>query len=163
GGTLPFSSETADEVLNKAYKNYSLLLHDRSFGIHNPGYIERLLDDSIAQVEHLDNLRLTAFTVQPGNQSVTVSWTTDYENGIDSFSLYRAESEHGQYRLLSGSETTAAGSAAVGTDYHYTDTGLANRTTYYYKLKDRDSEGKETMHGPLQAKPRLKYIFSKDE
>ncbi len=51
GGTLPFIKDTATEDLNNAYKNYSLILHDRSFGIHNPRYIERLLDDSIDAVE----------------------------------------------------------------------------------------------------------------
>lgn len=51
GGTLPFIEETKKETLNKAYINYKLVLHDRSFGIHNPGYIERLLDDSILQVQ----------------------------------------------------------------------------------------------------------------
>ena len=48
GGTLPFVHEIEGEILDKAYLNYKLILHDRSFGIHNPGYIERLLDDSIA-------------------------------------------------------------------------------------------------------------------
>ncbi len=50
GGTLPFIYETEDDVLDKAYVNYKLVLHDRSFGIHNPGYIEKLLDDSISNI-----------------------------------------------------------------------------------------------------------------
>jgi hypothetical protein len=54
GGTLPFMNETEEESVEKAYLNYKLILHDRSFGIHNPGYIERLLDDSIAMVEDAD-------------------------------------------------------------------------------------------------------------
>ncbi len=52
GGSLPFINDTDDEVLGKAYLNYKLILHDRSFGIHNPGYIERLLDDSIEAVSN---------------------------------------------------------------------------------------------------------------
>jgi predicted CXXCH cytochrome family protein len=52
GGTLPFINESSLQVFEKAYTNYKLVLHDRSFGIHNPGYIERLLDDSIAQAEN---------------------------------------------------------------------------------------------------------------
>jgi hypothetical protein len=54
GGTLPFINETEDEIMEKAYLNYKLILHDRSFGIHNPGYIERLLDDSISRVQDAD-------------------------------------------------------------------------------------------------------------
>jgi predicted CXXCH cytochrome family protein len=53
GGTLPFIHDTADQILDKAYLNYKLILHDRSFGIHNPGYIERLLDDSIDAVNSI--------------------------------------------------------------------------------------------------------------
>jgi len=47
GGTLPFIDGAIAQTLENAYLNYRLILHDRSFGIHNPGYVERLLDDSI--------------------------------------------------------------------------------------------------------------------
>jgi hypothetical protein len=54
GGTLPFINETETNTLENAYLNYKLILHDRSFGVHNPGYIERLLDDSIAALSDSD-------------------------------------------------------------------------------------------------------------
>jgi len=50
GGTLPFIDEADRQTLEHAYLNYKLILHDRSFGIHNPGYAERLLQDSIDAV-----------------------------------------------------------------------------------------------------------------
>lgn len=78
GGTLPFINETADEVLNKAYKNYSLILHDRSFGIHNPQYIKRLLDESIAAVKDTDSIYLLSFMAEPFRNMVNITWTTDY-------------------------------------------------------------------------------------
>jgi predicted CXXCH cytochrome family protein len=53
GGTLPFVNDTETQVLEHAYTNYKLILQDRSFGIHNPGYTERLLDDSIAAVQEV--------------------------------------------------------------------------------------------------------------
>ena len=53
GGTLPFINDTETKVLENAYLNYKLILQDRSFGIHNPGYTERLLDDSIAAVQEV--------------------------------------------------------------------------------------------------------------
>jgi hypothetical protein len=53
GGTLPFISDTETKTLENAYLNYKLILHDRSFGVHNPGYIERLLDDSIAAISDI--------------------------------------------------------------------------------------------------------------
>ena len=47
GGTLPFIDDADRQTLENAYLNYKLILHDRSFGIHNPGYAERLIQDSI--------------------------------------------------------------------------------------------------------------------
>ena len=52
GSNLPFINEDDEETLKHAYLNYSLILNDRSFGVHNPGYIKRLLDDSIGVVEN---------------------------------------------------------------------------------------------------------------
>ncbi len=54
GGTLPFIDGAIAQTLENAYLNYRLILHDRSFGIHNPGYIERLLNDSIAEIADTD-------------------------------------------------------------------------------------------------------------
>jgi hypothetical protein len=50
GGTIPFEDDP-DNVLENAYTNYKLILHDRSYGIHNPDYVKALLNDSIDSVE----------------------------------------------------------------------------------------------------------------
>ena len=49
GGTLPFDEDPA-LVLESAYLNYKLVRNDRSWGIHNPPYVRKLLDDSIESV-----------------------------------------------------------------------------------------------------------------
>ena len=49
GGTVPFPNDTFD-VLENAYTNYKLMLNDRSWGIHNTGYIKKLLQDSIDSI-----------------------------------------------------------------------------------------------------------------
>lgn len=49
GGTLPFDDDP-ELILENAYTNYKLVMNDRSWGIHNPKYVEALLDDSIASV-----------------------------------------------------------------------------------------------------------------
>jgi len=51
GGTVPFLDDP-DEILEHAYTNYKLILHDRSYGIHNPGYVLKLLQDSINDVKN---------------------------------------------------------------------------------------------------------------
>ena len=50
GGTVPFLNDF-NNVLENAYTNYKLVLNDRSWGIHNPGYVEKLLQDSIDSIE----------------------------------------------------------------------------------------------------------------
>ncbi len=50
GGTVPFEDDPA-LVLENAYTNYKLIKNDRSWGIHNPQYVRKLLADSIAAVE----------------------------------------------------------------------------------------------------------------
>ncbi len=37
-------------VLENAYTNYKLVKNDRSWGVHNPRYVGKLLADSIASV-----------------------------------------------------------------------------------------------------------------
>ncbi|KKM11474.1 hypothetical protein SY88_08655 [Clostridiales bacterium PH28_bin88] len=49
GGTLPFDDDP-DLVLENAYINYKLVKNDRSWGIHNVKYVDKLLDDSIRSV-----------------------------------------------------------------------------------------------------------------
>ena len=50
GGTLPFDDDPA-LVLENAYTNYKLVMNDRSWGVHNPQYVRKLLADSMAAVE----------------------------------------------------------------------------------------------------------------
>jgi hypothetical protein len=50
GGTVPFLDDP-DGTLENAYTNYKLILNDRSLGIHNPGYVIKLLQDSISSIK----------------------------------------------------------------------------------------------------------------
>ena len=52
GGTVPFLDDP-DEILENAYTNYKLFVNDRSYGIHNPGYTRKLLQDSIDSVKQM--------------------------------------------------------------------------------------------------------------
>ena len=51
GGTVPFLDDP-DNILENAYTNYKLIVNDRSKGIHNPGYIKKLLQDSIDSINN---------------------------------------------------------------------------------------------------------------
>jgi len=50
GGTVPFTDDPG-LALENAYTNYKLVKNDRSWGVHNPKYVRKLLADSIAAVE----------------------------------------------------------------------------------------------------------------
>ncbi|MCX5902310.1 MAG: hypothetical protein NTV89_02310 [Proteobacteria bacterium] len=52
GGTVPFLNDQGN-ILEHAYTNYKLFVNDRSYGIHNPGYTRKLLQDSIDSVKQL--------------------------------------------------------------------------------------------------------------
>ena len=51
GGTVEFLDDP-NLVLENAYTNYKLIANDRSRGIHNPGYIKKLLQDSINSINN---------------------------------------------------------------------------------------------------------------
>lgn len=57
GGTVPFLDDP-DKILEHAYTNYKLFVNDRSYGIHNPGYTKKLLQDSIASVQSYQRSKL---------------------------------------------------------------------------------------------------------
>ncbi len=52
GGTLPFDNDPK-LILENAYTNYKLIGNDRSFGVHNPAYTLKLLEDSIKSVKKM--------------------------------------------------------------------------------------------------------------
>ena len=47
---MPFLDDPA-LVLENAYTNYKLIVNDRSKGVHNPGYVKKLLQDSIQSIK----------------------------------------------------------------------------------------------------------------
>jgi len=53
GVTVPFLDDP-NMVLENAYTNYKLIMNDRSFGIHNPGYVKKLLQDSLNAVKSME-------------------------------------------------------------------------------------------------------------
>ncbi len=80
GGSLPFINDSELRAYENAYLDYKLVLHDRSFGIHNPGYIERLLDDSITGMQE-------AFICPPD---------LDCDRKVDIFDLLTMKNEYGR-------------------------------------------------------------------
>lgn len=106
-------------------------------------------------------ITLASFEVKPGNNTVSLVWATESEIDNAGFNLYRAETKEGEYTKINDALIPAQGSPTQGASYEFTDDGLQNRKTYYYKLEDIDVNGIATFHGPVSATPRLIYGIGK--
>jgi fibronectin type 3 domain-containing protein len=76
-----------------------------------------------------------------GNGSVALSWTAS--SGATSYSIYRG--------TTAGGEGTTP--VATTTTNSYTDTGLTNGTTYYYKVSATNSAGTSAQSSEVSATP----------
>ena len=104
---------------------------------------------------------LTAFTAQPRNGAIVLSWETAAEVDNAGFNLYRATAAGGPYEKINAVILPARGTAVSGARYMFRDARVRNRTTYHYRLEDVDLDGASTMHGPVSATPRLVHRFLK--
>ena len=82
----------------------------------------------------------TNLTASPGNAQAVLSWTAS--SGATSYNVYRGTS--------SGSETSFATGITTTT---YTNTGLTNGTTYYYKVAAVNSAGTSGLSNEASATP----------
>ena len=89
-----------------------------------------------------------SLTATGGNASVSLSWTAPSSNGgsaITGYNVYRATS--------AGAEgTTPVATHVTGTTF--TDTGLANGTTYFYTVAAVNAVGTSPQSGEASATPR---------
>ena len=83
----------------------------------------------------------TGLAATAGNASVALAWTAS--TGATSYNIYRGTAPGGE------------GATAVATtaSTSYTDTGLANGTTYYYKVSATNGGGTSAQSSEVSAKP----------
>jgi fibronectin type 3 domain-containing protein len=83
----------------------------------------------------------TSLVATGGNASVVLSWTASA--GATSYNIYRGTTSGGE------------GSTPVGTatSNSFTDTGLTNGTTYYYKVSATNSAGTSAQSSEVSATP----------
>ena len=84
----------------------------------------------------------TGLSATAGNGQVALSWTASA--GATSYSVYRSTSSGGE-----GMSSIAAGISSTA----FTDTGLANGTSYFYKVAAVNSAGVSVQSAEVAAKP----------
>ena len=87
----------------------------------------------------------TLNSATPGNGTVALGWSAPGSNGgsaITGYKVYRGTASGGETLLTTLSNVTS-----------FTDTGLTNGTTYYYKVSALNSVGESVASNELSAKP----------
>ncbi|HEU5263108.1 MAG TPA: fibronectin type III domain-containing protein, partial [Gaiellaceae bacterium] len=88
----------------------------------------------------------SSLSASPGDATVSLSWSAPSFDGGSPITGYRI------YRGTSPNPTTAL-TPDLGVQTSYTDTGLANGTTYYYKVSALNANGVGVPSGQAQATP----------
>jgi fibronectin type 3 domain-containing protein len=91
-----------------------------------------------------------ALTASGGNGSVSLSWNVPADNGgspVTGYNVYRGSSP--------GGEDTSKPVATGVTATNYTDTGVTNGTTYYYKVAAVNSVGTSPQSSEAFATPNV--------
>ena len=96
-------------------------------------------------------VKLSSFTASSENGVVTLEWITESEVDNLGFHVYRALSERGPYEKITAERIQGAGSSATKHEYTFTDEGLTEGVTYWYRLEDVAFDGTRTMHGPISV------------
>ena len=83
-----------------------------------------------------------SFTAKPQGQTVVIEWKTWMEFDNTGFNLYRSENKDADYIKINDSfiPTKSPGPYSGGA-YTLTDTAVADRTKYYYRLETVDAKG----------------------
>lgn len=97
-------------------------------------------------------VEMLSFNAQQEQNHVLLSWETGSEIDTAGFHLWRADSEDGEYSMITGSLILSEGSPNQGAQYSYLDENVIWGKTYFYLLEDIDLNGENTFHGPISVK-----------
>ncbi len=89
----------------------------------------------------------TGLTPTAGNAQVALTWNAS--SGATSYNVKRSTTSGGPYTTITNVATTS-----------YTDTGLANGTTYYYVVSALNSNGESANSGQVSATPTATTLLS---
>lgn len=126
-------------------------------GYFDDAYVRQFADPApLAIVGARENnptaITLAAFTAQPGEGQIIISWETASELDNVGFNLYRSDTVGGPYILLNADLIPSQVPGTVeGAVYTWYDEDVYPSGIYYYKLEDIDVKGVRVLHGPVRA------------
>lgn len=107
---------------------------------------------------------LLKFHGQPYNQAVRLSWETGFEKFHQGFNVYRSTDPTQGYTQVNTFLVRSSGNHLGHGLYHYTDSGLSNSATYYYRVEDVATNGARVLHPDVVvATPELLYGNQPDD
>jgi len=86
-------------------------------------------------------VKLTGFSAQGYDKAVLLEWQTASELNNLGFHVYRGRYTDGPWTRLNPSLIPGLGSSPEGKRYTWSDTGLTNGLTYFYRVEDVDRSG----------------------
>ncbi|MEM7334387.1 MAG: SdrD B-like domain-containing protein, partial [Chloroflexota bacterium] len=105
---------------------------------------------------------LTSFTaIHLGNGTVSVQWATAAEVDNFGFRIFRSTvNDFATATEIHFEPTAVVGGTGPGSNYSYTDSGVANGTVYYW-LVDVETDGDTETHGPVsvQVQPGVRIYL----
>ncbi len=101
-------------------------------------------------------VRLSNLQAQCVGHKAELIWQTSSEVDNLGFKILRATSAQGPFEIVS--ETLIPTSASGY--YHWADESVQSGTTYYYKLRDLDRNGKSNDHGPVSIVIALPEVLA---
>jgi hypothetical protein len=91
--------------------------------------------------------------VTPSNSSVQIDWATASEVDNAGFRILRRDLRSKKIVALNPTLIAPQGSPVSGATYSYTDATAVNGKKYEYMIEDWDTQGINTIHDPVVAKP----------
>lgn len=87
-------------------------------------------------------VELATVTATSEGHSVTLFWVTETETNNIGFSVYRSDSQKGNYTKIAF--INGAGNSGMPQEYHFKDSSVEPRNTYFYYLEDLDIAGESS-------------------
>jgi hypothetical protein len=157
-GSCQQSIKTPVDTYDFCYSSYDIPGLDIDYQANCPDFSTNVsCDYDTGQGSTPTAITLSSFKAEPGNDTVTITWTTGDESDNLGFNIYRAAAKYGAYAKINAVLIASKVGSGLGASYAFTDSDVENRKAYYYKLEDVDIYGVKTMHGPVSSTPRSIY------